>query len=328
MGAAHEVKISVAVTGPNDDKEFRLLGRVLSYTPDGLFLEGDPRHHEAVLRLLGLTTAKGVEISGCAQPKDRLDEDIQDRRVRAEPMDHDDSNDSDVPLTGARREQYASLAARLNYLALDRPDIMYAVKELMRRMSQPTEGNWTGLKRAARFLLKVPRLVAEFPWGALDDTLIVYVDSDFAGCHVTRKSTAGGIITWGGRLLKGWSKTMASIALSSSEAELGAVARGVVEGLGLQSVLRDFGVHLIIRIRSDATAAIGMCRRLGLGRVRRLATADLWVQQRVRSGEVTLGKLPGTENPADALTKNVPGMTLEYLSGLVGLRRVGKRPRV
>ena len=180
MRAAYEVKISETGPGPNDDKELRLLGRVLSYTPNGLLLEGNPRH--------GLAAAKGVDTSRCAPPKDKPDEDIRDRRARAEPVDHDDPSDSDILLTGERREQYASLAALLNYLALDRPDIMYAVKEFIRHMSQPTEGNWMGLKRAARFLLKVPRLVAEFPWGALDDTLVVYVDSGFAGCHVARKA--------------------------------------------------------------------------------------------------------------------------------------------
>ena len=59
-----------------------------------------------------------------------------------------------------------------------------------------------------------------------------------------------------------------------------------------------------IEIKSDATAAIGMCRRLGLGKVRHLATADLWVQQRVRIGDLRLLKLPGVDNPSDQLTKH------------------------
>ena len=153
----------------------------------------------------------------------------------------------------------------------------------------------------------------------------IYVDSDFAGCAVTRKSTAGGAAMWGGKLLKTWSKTMAIIALSSGEAELGAVARGLAEGLGLRSVLADFGIEVDLEVLSDATAAIGMCRRLGLGRVRHLATADYWIQQRMKSGEVSLGKLPGTENPSDAMTKHTAASDLAAHCGRMSMLRLPGR---
>ena len=54
--------------------------------------------------------------------------------------------------------------------------------------------------------------------------------------------------------------------------------------------------------RSYATAAIGICKRQGLGRVRHLATADLWLQQRVKARELLLSKVPGKDNPADVFT--------------------------
>ena len=92
------------------------------------------------------------------------------------------------------------------------------------------------------------------------------------------------------------------MALSSGESELAAVTKAAAEALGIQSVLSDFGVSVKIEIHSDATAAIGICKRQGLGRVRHLTTADLWVQQKVRSRELKLFKLPGTENPSDLMT--------------------------
>ena len=58
--------------------------------------------------------------------------------------------------------------------------------------------------------------------------------------------------------------------------------KGASEGLGAQSLLEDFGIKVQLLIRSDATAAIGICKRQGSGKVRHLATADLWVQQLVR----------------------------------------------
>ena len=104
-------------------------------------------------------------------------------------------------------------------------------------------------------------------------------------------------------MLKAWSRTQTLIALSSGESELAVVNKAAAEGFGVQSVLRDFGHRVSIEIHSDATAAIGICKRQGLGRVRHLATADLWLQQRVKAKELLLFKVPGKENPSDLMTK-------------------------
>ena len=110
----------------------------------------------------------------------------------------------------------------------------------------------------------------------------------------------------GSKYLKGWSRTMPVLALSTGESELAAVTKGISEALGAQAVLQDFGHRVSIQILSDATAAIGICRRQGLGRIRHLATSDLWCQQVVRDKVVSLAKWPGKENPADMFTKYLP----------------------
>ena len=51
--------------------------------------------------------------------------------------------------------RYRAIAARANYLAADRPDLMYAVKELCRGMAKPTELHWNKLKRLGRYLVAV-----------------------------------------------------------------------------------------------------------------------------------------------------------------------------
>ena len=113
----------------------------------------------------------------------------------------------------------------------------------------------------------------------------------------------GGTILWNGKLVKAWSKTMSIIALSSGESELSAVVRGATEGMGIQAVLADYGYQCELQISSDATAAIGMVKRQGLGRVRHLAVADLWIQQSIRKKELRTRKWPGLDNPADLMTK-------------------------
>ena len=70
-------------------------------------------------------------------------------------------------------------------------------------------------------------------------------------------------------------------------------------------MFKDFGRDMQVHILSDATAAIGICRRQGLGRIRHLAVADLWCQQIIRDKGATISKWPGPQNPADLFTKHL-----------------------
>ena len=96
---------------------------------------------------------------------------------------------------------------------------------------------------------------------------------------------------------------MGVLTLSSGESELAAVVRAATEGMGLQSILNDFCLCGHVAIKSDATAAIEMVHRLGLGKVRHLAVGDLWVQHHFRSGKSRVSTMSGLENPSDAQTK-------------------------
>ena len=108
---------------------------------------------------------------------------------------------------------------------------------------------------------------------------------------------------WSGQFVKAWSKTRGVLALSSGKSELAAVVRAATDGMGLQSILNDFCLCRHVAIKSDATAAIGMVHRLGLGKVRHMAVGDLWVQHHVRSKNIRVSKMSGLENPSDAQTK-------------------------
>ena len=112
-------------------------------------------------------------------------------------------------------------------------------------------------------------------------------------------------------MLKAWSKTLSVLALSSGEAELMSMVKASSEALGLRALYGDFGIDISIRIASDATAAIGMVGRLGLGKVRHLSVSDLWLQEKSRSGEIKFYKVLGAVNPSDAMTKPLDGNTLE-----------------
>ena len=82
----------------------------------------------------------------------------------------------------------------------------------------------------------------------------------------------------------------------------------------------DLGLSWGITIFSDATAAIGICRRRGLGKIRHLAVADLWVQDKVKNKEFELEKILGANNPADLLTKYLDGTVQDKHVTALGLQ--------
>ena len=172
-------------------------------------------------------------------------------------------------------------------------------------MAKPTEADLRDLKRVGRFLCGRPRLVQTFrlQGAAAEEAnprcIHAAVDSNWADCKETRRSTSGGALLHGAHTLASWSVTQAVQALSSGEAELYAVLRGTVEASDLAATAEELGFlfELCPRVGSDSSAARSAASRHGLG--------NLWVQEAVRRGRVTLTKEKSEDNPADLLTKHL-----------------------
>ena len=131
----------------------------------------------------------------------------------------------------------------------------------------------------------------------------VFSDTDWAGCKATRKSTSGGVACVGCGVVKSWSKTQGSIALSVGEAEYYALVKGAAEAIGMRSLMADLGVETNVEVYVDSSTAKSIASRTGIGKIRHMDVRYMWVQERVRRGDIRIRKIPGTENPADALTK-------------------------
>ena len=87
--------------------------------------------------------------------------------------------------------RYRSACMRLSYLAQDRLDLAETAKHLAQRMSEPRESDFVPLKRAARYLVGKPNAALRFRRQKHVDKITVFVDSDFAGDPISRKSTTG-----------------------------------------------------------------------------------------------------------------------------------------
>ena len=223
-------------------------------------------------------------------------------------------------MVGLEQSKYRAVVARINFLAQDRVELLFAAKECSRHMSAPCRGDMGPLKRIGRFLLGRPRSVVMYKWQDAPTSFTVYTDSNWAGCKGTRKSTSGATFMHGGYLLKAFSRTQANIALSSAEAELYATVLAASEGLGMKAMARDFAMTMSPYVNVDASAAIGIVQRKGLGKLRHLDTQSLWIQDAVRQRRVMIEKVKGTENPADLMTKHLDGPAMNDMLQRIGIQ--------
>ena len=139
--------------GPDagDDKEIRTLNRVVKWESDKLIYEADDKHVTNILFELGfdkntkgldMPTAKDYDAEGC-------------------------EDDEELDAHEARR--YRRMAAAINYLASDRPDLQFTASMLGRTMAKPTTRSWSNLKKAARYLKEHPRVKYEYHDVTMDE---------------------------------------------------------------------------------------------------------------------------------------------------------------
>ena len=315
MGNRYEITVHILGPEIGMEREIRVLNRTLQWLDCGITYEPDQRHAEIIVRELGLEGGQSV-----ISP------------IVADTSEQACSRDQSPELVGAEASRYRAISARLNYLALDRPDLQFTAKSASKFMACPRQVDWGILKRVGRYLLGAPRSVQLFYWQKEPSSVTSCTDSDWAGDKFTRKSTSGGVMKFGGHVIKSWSTTQHCIAMSSGEAELYALVKGAAQTRGLMSMLADFGRVVTAEVCTDASAAIGMAHRQGLGKTRHVDVQYLWIQAEVAEGRLAVKKVGTKDNLADIFTKALSRDVLEYhLHGLgfkVDASRAMKAPKL
>ena len=189
--------------------------------------------------------------------------DMLNRNASPAPGTKATSTDVEQPLTTEERKVYRRAVGKLQRMTYTRPDISYATKELARSLTQPTTLDQQKLKHLLRYIKGTQhyRFYVRPAVRTMDTTpdLDVFVDSDWAGCATTRKSTSGFVIKFGSTIHFG-SRAQATIALSSAEAELYAINTGATESLHIRNILQEaLNVKKVnIRIHTDSSSGKSM----------------------------------------------------------------------
>jgi len=303
LAKAFELKAVKIGGGVNDKNEEKFLGRTIAWEEHGISFEGDGKHAEVLLEEWAMEDSKPVSSPGVAEEK-TVEGDEQEKELPKE-----------------MATKFRRAAARMNYIALDRPDMSFTSKELSRSMSKPLEGDIIRMKRAIRYLRGHGRMKIFYEWQGEERGLTTYTDSDWAGCRRTRRSTSGGAILRGSHLITHWSSTQTTVALSSAEAELNAIVKGASETMGIMNLCKEMGDDVKGQIVTDSSAANGIAHRTGAGKVKHLEARQLWIQELVQRKVMTVSKIPRKINHSDVLTHH--WLAVE---GAVHFPELGLRP--
>ena len=137
LRSAYELsKVVTLRTGPSQSRTATILGRTLTLRQWGIEYEPDQQHVSRTLKALGLTGAKGGETLGTDDVGGPKASEISEMRKTAKWHNPpEEVGEKDDLLIGEELKLFQSVAARFNFLAMDRPDLLYSVKELMRKMA-------------------------------------------------------------------------------------------------------------------------------------------------------------------------------------------------
>ena len=93
------------------------------------------------------------------------------------------------------------------------------------------------------------------------------------------------------------------------EVEYYALVEAARQGIGMQRMLKDMGVHLDVALHCDNQSALDFTRKQGLGKSKHFTTGLLWLQDAVEARELKLKKVHTYQNLADIMTKYLSGPT-------------------
>lgn len=187
-----------------------------------------------------------------------------------------------------------------------RPDITTAVSILSRYSTGPGKEHHDAVNRLLGYLQGTKTLKLIFS-GTIGEglELKIFVDSDWAGCVVDRKSTTGYTIFLNGNLLSFRTLKQKITALSSCEAEYIAFSTAIQELIWILQLLK----HMRMKCKTpivyvDNQGAIDLVRKATVGdKSKHIDIRYHFARQLLRDGVFELQHIAGTENPADLFTK-------------------------
>ncbi|XP_019184154.1 PREDICTED: uncharacterized protein LOC109179038 [Ipomoea nil] len=209
---------------------------------------------------------------------------------------------------------FRKLSGALKYLTITRPDLSYAVNMLCQSMHASTTTHWTDLKRVLRFVKGTLQFGLHI---SKSDSLVVhaFLDSDWGGCLVDRKSTSGFAVYLGNNMISWVCRKQKTLARLSTEAEYKGLVDASADATWLVSLLAEMGVWLPSppRLWCDNLGATYLCVNLVFhARTKHVEIDYHFVRNKVASRDLAVQFISTKDQLADIFTTKALGSSRFY----------------
>ena len=232
---------------------------------------------------------------------------LDNKKVYSTPMEHklklvqgDKYSLPDVPY----RELVASLLFISRYT---RPDIAYAVNVLCRAATWYTDDHWKAAIRVLKYLQHTKQHKLTYTRDRNENVLSIYLDSDYGGDTVDRKSTQGGVVLYHGNPIHWYCQKAKDIDQSSTEAEFKNFTTGFRETMyfyNLIEVEMDIKVAPILTWADNISSIFMTRQKVSNGKTKHIEIPYFYAREMVIEKERFNPQHVRTEeNTADILTK-------------------------
>ncbi|GJR80676.1 putative ribonuclease H-like domain-containing protein [Tanacetum coccineum] len=139
---------------------------------------------------------------------------------------------------------YRSMIGSLMYLTASRPDLTFDICACARIQVTPKISHLYAVKRIFRYIKGQPKLGLWYPRDSPFD-LEAFSNNDYVGASLDRKSTTGGCLFLGKRLISWQCKKQTKVANSTTEAENVAAVNCCKQVLWIQNQMLDYGFNVM-----------------------------------------------------------------------------------
>jgi hypothetical protein len=214
------------------------------------------------------------------------------------------------------KTEYQSKVGSLNFLSNGtRPDISFAVGYVARFASNPNQEHLDAVHHTFAYVAGTRKLGLNFrkqsPQDDAKNLVKGFVDSDFANCEDSRRSTTGFVFIMSGAPISWSSKRQATVAQSTMEAEYFAASEAARDAVWTRNFMNDLKLSGIsidaVPLYIDNNCALKLSRNPEFhARAKHIEAKHHYIREKtMETKEIDTMRVDTKDNLADILTKSL-----------------------
>ena len=277
------------------------LGMEFTYTPAGLIM-----HQKKYVREL----LKRFNMGSCNSVTSPIDVNIK--------LTKDEEGEA------VDETLFKQIVGSLRYVCNSRPDLCFGVGLISRFMSSPRKVHLLAAKRLLQYLAGTADHGILFPFGRKKSELelIGFVDSDYGGDLIERKSTSRYLFLINNAPIAWCSKKQPVIALSSCEAEYISGSYAACQAVWLEELLKEIKIRVKtpLQLKIDNVSAINLAKNpVSHGRSKHIEVRFHFLRDLVNKERIEVVYCNTELQLADILTKALKNERFEDLRRQIGV---------